>query len=439
MQSSYDDPYALGGTAGGDDRQKPRRWSGLGFSRPGVVALLLLSLFACLAGDLLVPGGIGFVIGYQELQSLNHENAIQHFQRGLGFLAENYPELAYTEFEIAVKYDSSYGPAQQKLREMETAFGGHGTPQAAEEDQVAAALLDDGRRLVGQKQWSDAVTRLEQLRTLNAEFHQQEATDLLYTAYVEGGKEAVSVGQIELARERFDSALAIRNGDPEVVRQRDRAVLYLDGQQAAGYNWPLAIQKFSALYQQDPKYDDIKKRLIDAYAQYGDAAAKQGAWCLAAKEYDSALGIASDPQLSGKRSQAMSQCRQAVAATPTLLPAPGGTTVGTENYVLYRVSTSFNKPCNTRTGDLSGVVQDVLGQPVVGVNVAYYADGIDRVIKRTDANGAYEFILGNEPGLFHVLVLGADGRTQVSMVADIPYPGGSNVRCHVVVDWQKVQ
>jgi hypothetical protein len=97
--------------------------------------------------------------------------------------------------------------------------------------------------LVAQKDWDGAITRLEQLRTLRANYRTAEVADLLYQAYVGGGKAAVSMGQIELARGRFEAALAIRN-DPEIVRQRDLAVLYLDGQQAVGYNWQTAIQKF---------------------------------------------------------------------------------------------------------------------------------------------------------------------------------------------------
>src|SRR4030066_535832 len=91
-------------------------------SRSWIVLFLFLSLLACVTLAVLVPGGLGFWAGYTQLQAQNHENAIQHFQRGLGYLAENYPELAYTEFEISVRYDPGFDPAQEKLQEMQAMF-----------------------------------------------------------------------------------------------------------------------------------------------------------------------------------------------------------------------------------------------------------------------------------------------------------------------------
>lgn len=405
-------------------RGKTRWWIG---------PVLLLSLFICALSAVLVPGGLGFLAGYGALGSQNHEYAIQHFQRGLGFIAENYPELAYTEFEIALRYDPSYEPARQKLREMQATVTGAGTPGAAEEDRVAAALLTEASDLAAGQQWDDAINRLEQLRALNASYQSQQVSDLLFQAYSEGGKAAIAASQIELARERFDGALALRS-DPEIQRQRDLAVLYLDGQQAVGYNWAAAITKFSQLYQQEPTYDDVKQRLIDAYTQYGDVAVRQGAACLAVREYDGALAITSDAAVSSKRSQAMAQCRQAISVTPT----PAATAASGEVYIA-KVSKDASRPCGTGTGDVSGTVRDALQQPLAGVYVAYYADGINRVTTKTNASGQYQFTWGVDPGLFHIIILMPDGKTQSGVAADVQYPGSSKSGCHIVVDWQKVQ
>ncbi|MBI4785758.1 MAG: hypothetical protein HY782_01765 [Chloroflexi bacterium] len=403
-------------------------------NRLWLALFLFLSLLACVTVSVLVPGGLGFWAGYNQLQAQNHESAIQHFQRGLGYLAENYPELAYTEFEISIRYDPAFEPARQKLQEMQAMMGGPGTPGVSEEDRVAAALFEEARGLVAQKNWDDAINRLEQLHALNVNYHTQEANELLFQAYVASGKEAVAAGQIELARERFDAALTIRNQDAEVQRQRDLAVLYLDGQQAVGYNWPVAIQKFAALYQQDSAYDDVKRRLVEAYTQYGDLAMKQNASCLAVREYDGALAITKDAAISDKRAQAMALCRQAIVATPTPVVTPGS-----ENYVITKNVRDVTKVCNTGTGDVSGIVRDALGQPLASVAVAYYADGINRVTTRTNANGQYQFTWGADAGLFRVIVLSADGKTPAGAAAEVQYPGGNKPGCHVVVDWQKAQ
>ena len=394
-----------------------------------IAAFLFVSLLACVAAAVLIPSGLGFLAGYQELQAQNHEAAITHFNRGLGYLAENYPELARSEFEVALRYDSSYEPAQQKLRDLQPKA--NDTP-ASPEDRVASTLLDDAKTMVTQKQWDDAIARLEQLRTLNPDYQTVEVNDLRFQAYAGGGQAAVAAGQIELARERFESALAIRNTDAAVLRQRDLAVLYLDGQQAVGYNWKTAIQKFSTLYQQDPNYDDVKKRLFDAYVTYGDLAAKQGSPCLAVQQYDGALALASDASVSQKRSQSMGLCKQAISATAT--PA---TVVGAENYI-WKISTATDKSCDGN-GDVSGFVRDALGRILTDVPMGYYADGINLVATRTNANGQYQFVLGKDPGVFHVVILGPDGRTPSTLAADVQYPGGINAGCHIMVDWQRVQ
>jgi len=393
-----------------------------------IILFLFVSLLACVSAALFIPSGLGFLTGYQELQVRNHESAIVHFNRGLGYLAENYPELARTEFGIALRFDSNYEPAQQKLREMQPTSVG--TPSAPE-DNVAATLFNEARDLATQKQWGDAITRLEQLRTLNAGYRTAEVNDLLFQAYSNGGKAAVASGQIELARERFDVALTFRKNDPDVLRQRDLAVLYLDGQQAVGYNWQTAIQKFSTLYQQDPNYDDVKKRLFDAYSTYGDLAAKQSSPCLAVKEYDGALALTNDATVTQKRAQSMNLCKQAISATPTPL-AP----VGTENYI-WNISKAMDKSCGG-TGDITGAVRDALGRLLTGVPIGYYADGIPLVATRTDANGQYQFVLGKDPGHLHIAILGADGKTP-STFTDVEYPGGNNAGCHILVDWQRIQ
>ncbi len=391
---------------------------------------LFVALLACVGGALLVPSGLGLFVGYQELQTQNHEAAITHFNRGLGYLAEEYPELARTEFEIAVRYDNTFEPAQQKLRELQGVVAGAGTP-VAQDDRVAAALFDEAQGLVTQKQWSDAITRLEQLRTLKSDYRKAQVSDLLFQAYVGGGKAAVASGQIELARERFESALTLRAGDADALKQRDLAVLYLDGQQAVGYNWQTAIQKFSALYQQDPNYDDIKKRLFDAYVQYGDLSAKQNASCLAAREYDGALALLNDPAVTQKRAQVMTLCKQVVGATPTAVSVTGN-----ESYT-WRVY-AIDKPCGG-IGDVSGVVNDALGRPLANVTVGYYADGVLLTTKRTDAKGQYQLVWGKDAGLFHLVILGADGKTPVSLQVDVTYPGGNVLGCHIGVDWQRAQ
>ena len=396
---------------------------------------LLIALVVCVLGAIATPTLAGIMTGYQQLGDENHENAIQHYQRGLGYLAENYPELAYSEFQVAVKFDSTYEPAQQKLTEMQSKLTDNKNAAGSQDGNVIAAkLLEESREFVAQKQWNEAINRLEQLKSLSTTYQPQRVNDLLFQALTASGKEAVTAGQIELAREQLDAALNVRK-DPEVQRQRDLAVLYLDGQQAVGYDWVTAIQKFSALYQQDPNYNDVKKRLMDAYEQYGDRAAKEQAWCLAAREYDGALAFTNEAQIVQKRNNAMTRCKQAFIATPTA-PVAALTPNG-ESYV-WRISTATTPSC-IGSGDIGGIVRDTLGNPLVGYYLAYEGENINRITNRTNDNGQYKFSLGKDSALLHIFILAGDGKTPAGLAANVRYPGGMNPGCHIVVDWQKVQ
>ncbi len=393
-------------------------------SRLPILVFWFVALIVCVVGVLMVPTGLGLIVGYQDLTAQSHEAAITHFNRGLGYLAENYPELARAEFEIALKYNKDFQPAQQKLRDLQPKTNGVG---GSSDDRVAATLFDEATSLLKQQEWSDAITRLEQLRTLKPDYRAVEVSNLTFQAYVGGGKAAVAAGQIELARGRFESALTIRN-DAEVARQRDLAALYLDGRQAIGR---VAVQKFAALYQLDPNYADIKKRLFDAYVQLGDLYAKQNAPCPAADQYDAAMTLVSDPQLPEKRNQQKALCLKAIT-TPKQSPTPSAA----ENYN-WNVSTASDKPC-TGTGDVTGMVRDALGRFLPDVNLGYVSNGGNLLVTKTNANGQYQFNLGKDPTVIKLSILGADAKTPTSLTAEVPYPGGG-AGCHLVVDWQRVQ
>lgn len=427
MQHSYETYFPTDSEA--------RDWRAAG-ARRWIALILFVSLVACVLGALVIPGALGFIVGQQQLEEQTHEAAIQHYNRGLGYLAENYPELAFAEFQIALKYDYTYEPARKKLLELQAKSNpaGRGLPAAQQEDRVAATLYAEARNLIAQKQWEDASRRLEQLRTLQADFRAAEVTALLYQAYVEGGKEAVASGHIETARERFDGALSVRNGDAQVQTFRDLAVLYLEGKQAVGYNWQTAIQKFTLLYQRDPNYADVKKQLADAHAQYGDVAAKTSP-CLAAREYDSALALNQDAAVAQKRTQVMAQCKQVITSppTPTATAAPG-----TESFA-YKIAPAIETKSCVGAGDISGVVRDALGKPMANALVGYSTDGTNFATARTNANGQYQFALNKEPGTFTIAVLSADGKTPNPMQATAQYPGGNAIGCHIVIDWQRVQ
>src|SRR5574342_790305 len=112
---------------------------------------LLIALVVCVVGAIATPMLVGIIAGYQQLEIDNHENAIQHYQRGLGYLAENYAELAQSEFQRALLYDGTFLPAQQKLNELQPKLASNNPPSSEDGDVIAAKLLDEARAFVAQK------------------------------------------------------------------------------------------------------------------------------------------------------------------------------------------------------------------------------------------------------------------------------------------------
>lgn len=416
-------------------------------ARRGYLSLslfVLVSLMVCVLA-VLTPTLAGAIAGYQQLQNENHENAILHYQRGLGYLAESYPDLAQAEFQISLRYDDSFDPALEKLQGIQTRVAEQSNPASANPgNTITGKLLDEARKDISQKLWNEAIDRLEQLQGVDANFQTQTVNDLLFQSYSESGKQASLNGEIELARERFDAALTLRK-DPEITRQRDMAELYLDGQQAVGNDWPTAIQRFTTLYQLDPNYDDVKKRLTDAHVQYGDRAAKGNAWCLAAREYDRAGALIPDILATQKYSQATTRCKQTANVTPTITAVAGITTttpVPTLTAVADAYTLLRNRPTAqacTGNGDISGTLTDALGNPIPGFYIAYEGENINRITATTDVNGKFLLGLGRDAATLRVFVLAPDGKTPSGIIVNVIYPGGTNAGCHIVVDWQKIQ
>jgi hypothetical protein len=142
--------------------------------------------------------------------------------------------------------------------------------------------------------------------------------------------------------------------------------------------------------------------------------------------------LASDLQLPDKRAQQKALCLKAIT-TPKQTPTPGAS----ENYG-WNISTASDKPC-AGAGDISGTVRDALGRFVADVNVGYYSNGGNPLVAKTNASGQFQINLSKDASVVKLAILSADGKTPTSAIAEVPYPGGNNAGCHLVIDWQRVQ
>ena len=115
---------------------------------------------------------------------------------------------------------------------------------------------------------------------------------------------------MEEALLRWNQALEIRPDDPNVKRQQQLASLYLAGMGYWQADWEQAIDSFVALYQIQPDYKDVAQRLYDARVSYGDQLSEAEEWCGAQTQYEGALLIHEDTDLTVKRDEAASDEQQ---------------------------------------------------------------------------------------------------------------------------------
>lgn len=407
-----------------------------------------------------LPFTLGVYYGNQQRQAYVERQAIEHFQRALAYESETYTELAIAELNAALQYKPDYQPARDKLEQLKNAR----TVTTAQEPQdvsIAKQLYDSAQQALANRSWSDAIDLFEELRRVKSDYQASDVTTRLVTAYVASGKEALAAKDVELAQRRFDAALALAPDNAEARTFRDRSILYTNGTTAMGSDYPTAVVALTELYQRDPNFGDVKEKLSAAHAGYADLANQQGAFCIAAREYDAAVALGASTEVATLAAAANASCKQAIlnptaAPPPTLegaqplegfvTPAPFGappaftTPLPGAKNALYtpQLRVRQNARCDG-TGDIKGSVQDGGGNPIPNVGVKIYNDyGYLPPYARTDAAGEYLIGLGSDKGLFRLVIVDDFG-SNVSAVLNVDYPGGNVQGCHIVVTWTRVR
>lgn len=400
----------------------------------------LVALFLCSAMTLAaaIPAGLGVIIGLRDRDELVLANAEDHYRRAVQYDAEHYPELALAELQLALRYNPNYAPARDKLLEMQTRSA---TVTSQGPINVAAQLYNQATQSLQSQNWDDAINEFEEVRRVDPEYQKANVSGFLFQAYMGGGKMAVAVGNIDLARQRFENALGLQPNDANAQRQRDLARAYLQGQEAIGYDWGTAVTNFQKVYQADPNYYDVKKQLVNALLGNGDLAAKRGAWCIAAREYDRANQLSPSANLAANVSQANTNCVAAVTSPTSIptppVPVPPSITAGDVLYTAQKTVDTGAK-CSG-TGAITGAVRDSAGHPLGGIVLKYDNYQGATATTRSNPDGTYSFILGKDPGTFYVMVMSADEKTTQSQPVDINYPGGIATGCRIVLNWTRIK
>ncbi len=417
-------------------------------------AWLLMFAIAGMALAVTIPFSLGVYFGNQDRQRYLAQQATERYQRALAYESETYNELAIAELKLALQYQPDYEPARKKLQELQAAS------QVKSQDEpqdvaIAKQLMGGAQDALTRQDWNDAIDLLEELRRVKNDYETAQVNAQLVTAYVNAGKQALAANDVELAKRRFDAALALDPNHAEARTLADRTLLYFHGVQALGTDWMNAVVSLEELYARDPNFADVKQKLRAAHIGYSQAANAQGAFCIAARELNAALALGADAALQTQVAALNENCKQAIlnptptaAPTPeggepfpvTITPGPNAPNVIASDTPLYtpQMRVRQNALC-AGTGDIRGAVKNAQGEPLVNVGVKIYNDyGYLPPYARTDAAGEYEIVLGSDKGLFHLVVVDDFG-SNASATLDVNYPGGNVQGCHIVIDWTRAK
>jgi len=286
---------------------------------PHWVWLLGFGLFiGCILMSVLGVGLAGIYGGLEERATLARQQAEEHYNKGLAYMEEGDYNLADAEFKEALRLAPDYWEAADKLREAKAQIAAMATPTSEARNEAADLLYQQAQELYSQKNWIEAVLKLEQLRGLEPYYEREKVTEMLFSSYYNMALDLVNKDRLEEALRSFDEALEVKPGDPEALTQRELASKYLTGMGYWEADWVRAVESFLAIYQIDPEYKDVRQRLYDAYLNHGDLYANEEAWCLAEERYEQAAALDSNEGVIAKRDDAAYRCQIAVAPTPVI-------------------------------------------------------------------------------------------------------------------------
>lgn len=284
---------------------------------PHWVWLLGFGLFiGCILMSVFGVGLAGVYGGLKERAALDRQRAEEHYNKGLAHLEEGDYNLAEAEFREALHIAPNYREAADKLREVKAQIAAMATPTSEVRNEAVDLLYQQAQQLYSQQNWIEAVLKLEQVRDLDPYYEREKVTEMLFSSYYNMALNLVDKNRLEEALRSFDEALKVKPGDPEILKQKELASLYLTGLSYWEADWVRAIESFGAIYQIDPGYRDVKQRLYDAYLNQGDLYISEEAWCLAEESYEQAAALDSNEDIIAKQDDAAYRCQVAVVPTP---------------------------------------------------------------------------------------------------------------------------
>jgi len=291
----------------------------------------LAALVAVLAAVYLVVLGAKAVYdGLKDRGVANQQTARDHYALGMAHLDAGEYELAVAELELALRYDSSLSEAETQLREAEAKARAQVTPTSEARHDAAALLYQQAVTAYESGKLVDAITALDELHGLDADYQRQNVETMLTTAHYQLGLDAVRGDRLDEAGQHFEAVLALKPDDGNARDQLNLVNLYKAALSNWDQNWPATIQALKGLYALAPSYKDVRIRLHDAQGYLAQAYSAQGNWCAASEEYAAAVSTLSLEETVDKRDDAAFRCQAtAEAPPPTATAQPRPTATGT--------------------------------------------------------------------------------------------------------------
>ena len=295
-----------------------------------LVALLGL-LFACgLIGMVIAAGLAGAQAGQREASmratATVAASLLDRFEKANALMREGKYALAEANYAYILQYQ----PENYGVRSLIATAIVAQTPTPAPPTPTPTPVVTDKQQLfemlvgAGDARDWDAVIRLaDQLIALDDAFEAATVNDLRHRALVERGLSRLRSGQIEQGLYDLDRAAAIRPLSDRVEGERRLAAAYQSAMYYFGADWEKSIAQLEQLYKTSPGYRDVGARLLEAYVRAGDAYARSGDWCSAARKYGRAAQFGANSSVTQKQQDADVRCLAAASGSGV-----GDTTTG---------------------------------------------------------------------------------------------------------------
>ena len=304
-------------------QKKSPRWGSIVLSILGVVALLAL-------------GGLGgYWSGIGDRQSAKSQvidkQLTDQFQYALVDEHFGRYEDAKLRLDFIIQNNPGFPGAQPELSKilvLMTIPTATPTPTLTPTPDLRGeqALFATAQGLIAKGDWANALTELDQLRKLDANFNTSQVDGMYYFSLRNYGVGLIQAGNLEGGIYQLTLAERFAPLDHDAVAIRDGARAYVQAAAFFGTDWKQAVALFSVVASGWPSLWDgtmtASQRYHISLERYGDLLFGNKSYCDAYQQYQAAVSIGSlDKQAASNSAQAYEICYPpTVEPTATVVP-----------------------------------------------------------------------------------------------------------------------